>query len=94
MNEMQQAGNGSVALSRETLTPSVQRIGGRDIEITFLGNNSRGLPTWIMWNADEPYLIGMLCQGRMGYHFEQRTSSGTMLHENISLSRVQRALEG
>jgi hypothetical protein len=33
MSEMQQAGNGSVALTRETLTPSVQRIGGRDIEI-------------------------------------------------------------
>ncbi|UOQ56315.1 hypothetical protein MUN78_11550 [Leucobacter allii] len=94
MSEMQQAGNGSVALTRTALAPSVQRIGDRDIEITFLGDNAQGLPTWIMWSADEPYLIGMLCQGKMGYHFEQRTSTGVLVHENISLSRVQRALGG
>lgn len=94
MTEMQQTGNGAVALTRETLRPGVQRIGRRDIEITYLGENAYGQPTWIMWNADEPYLIGLLCQGKMGYHFEQRTSSGVMLHENISLSRVQRALGG
>lgn len=94
MSEMQQPGNGSVALSTDRLMPSVQRIGNRDIEVTFLGKNSSGMPTWIMWNATEPHLIGMLCQGRMGYNFEQSTSSGVMLHENISLSRVQRALGG
>ena len=94
MSEMQQAGNGSVALSKSTLVPSVQQIGTREIEFTYLGHNSQGQPTWIMWNAKEPHLIGMLCQGRMGYHFEQRTSSGVLLHENISLSRVQRALGG
>ncbi|WP_427870797.1 hypothetical protein [Leucobacter luti] len=94
MSKLQQSGNGDVALSRETLAPSVQRIGGRDIEITFLGRNAAGQPTWIMWNAAEPYLIGMLCQGKMGYHFEQRTSSGVLVHENISLSRVHRALGG
>ncbi|GAA1626162.1 hypothetical protein [Leucobacter chromiireducens] len=94
MSEMQHAGTGGVALSKDVLAPSVQRIGRRDIEITFLGTNSAGQPTWIMWNADEPYLIGMLSQGKMGYRFEQRTSSGAMVHENISLSRVQRALGG
>ena len=94
MSEMQQTGNGSVALSTDALVPSVQRIGGRDIEITFLGTNASGQPTWIMWNASDPHLIGMLSQGKMGYHFEQRTSSGVLVHENISLGRVQRALGG
>ena len=89
-----QAGDGGFALSRETLAPAVQAIGGREIEITFLGRNAHGQPTWIMWNASEPYLIGMLCQGKMGYNFEQRTSQGVLVHENISLSRVQRALGG
>lgn len=74
--------------------PSMQRIGARDIEITFLGPNAQGQPTWVMWNASEPHLIGLLSQGRIGYHFEQRTSSGVFVHENISLARVQRALGG
>lgn len=94
MSEMQQTGHSGVALSHNALMPSVQRIGERDIEITYLGTNAHGQPTWIMWNASEPYLIGMLSRGKMGYHFEQRTSSGVMLHENISLNRVQRALGG
>lgn len=94
MSEMQQAGNGGVALTRETLMPSVQRIGSRDIEITFLGTNAAGQATWILWNADEPYLIGMLCQSKMGFNFEQRTNYGVLVHENISLNRVQRALGG
>lgn len=94
MSEMQQTRNGSVALSKDVLVPTVQRIGRNDIEITYLGTNSAGQATWIMWNADDPHLIGMLSQGKMGYHFEQRTSTGVMLHENISLSRVQRALGG
>ena len=94
MSEMQQAGHGSVALSTDRLMPRVQRIGNRDIEITFLGKNAAGLPTWIMWSASEPHLIGLLSQGRMGYNLEQSTSSGVMLQENISLSRVQRALGG
>lgn len=91
---MRQAENGSVALTRDTLMPGVQRIGRRNIEITYLGKNSRGLPTWIMWNADEPNYLGLLTQGKMGYNFEQRVSSGVLLHENISLNRVQRALGG
>lgn len=94
MSEMQQSGNGGVALSRDALAPSVQRIGQRDIEFTYLGLNAQGQPSWIMWNPAEPYLLGMLRQGRMGYHFEQRTSTGVLVHENISLSRVQRALGG
>jgi len=94
MSEMQHTGTGSVALSTERLMPSMQRIGTRDIEITFLGPNAQGQPTWVMWNASEPYLIGLLSQGRIGYHFEQRTSSGVFVHENISLTRVQRALGG
>ncbi|MFA5606135.1 MAG: hypothetical protein WDA07_02920 [Leucobacter sp.] len=94
MSEMQQTGAGSVALSTERLMPSVQRFGGREIEITFLGPNQYGQPTWVMWNPTEPYLIGLLSQGRIGYHFEQRTDSGVLVHENISLQRVQRALGG
>lgn len=92
MNEIQQTD--LVTLTTRALVPSVQKIGNRDIEITFLGNNANGQPTWIMWNASEPYLIGMLCQGKLGFTFEQRTDQGVMFHENISLQRVQRALGG
>jgi len=94
MSEMQETGTGGVTLSHDVLMPSVQRIGGREIEITFLGRNAQGQLTWILWNASDPYLIGMLCQGKMGFNFEQRTTSGVMLHENITLNRVQRALGG
>lgn len=94
MNEVQPQSEGIVALSTDRLIPHVQRIGQMEIEVTFLGPNTHGQPTWIMWNADEPYLIGMLSQGRMGYHFEQRTGSGVQRLENISLNRVQRALGG
>lgn len=94
MTEMQQARNDVVALSTERLMPTVQRIGARDIEFTFLGPNSDGQPTWVMWNANEPYLIGVLRQGKIGYTFEQRTTDGPLLLEGISLQRVQRALGG
>lgn len=94
MNDMEQTGEQVVALSRERLMPTVQRIGGRSIEFTFLGPNASGQPTWIMWNSEEPYLIGMLCQGKLGYTFEQRTTDGPRILEGISLLRVQRALGG
>lgn len=94
MSEVQQHGEGVVALSTDRLMPHVQRIGKLDIEFTFLGPNMYGQPTWIMWNAEEPTLIGMLSQGKMGYHFEQRTGGGVQRLENISLNRVQRALGG
>ena len=94
MNEVQQHGDGVVALSTDRLIPHVQRIGQQEIEFTFLGPNRQGQPTWIMWNANEPFLIGMLSQGKMGYHFEQRTGEGVQRLENISLNRVQRALGG
>ena len=92
MSEVQQSEN--VTLSTRAMVPSVQRVGSREIEITFLGNNSKGQPTWVLWNPLEPYLIGMLIQGKLGFHFEQRTGQSVMLHENISLQRVQRALGG
>ena len=92
MNEVLQQEEAVVALSTERLTPRIQKIGSQEIEITFLGPNAAGQPTWIMWNANEPFLIGMLSQGKMGYHFEQRTSSGVQKLENISLNRVRRAL--
>lgn len=92
MSEVQQFDN--VTLSTRAMVPSVQRVGDREIEVTFLGNNSKGQPTWVLWNPLEPYLIGMLIQGKLGFHFEQRTGQGVMLHENISLQRVQRALGG
>lgn len=94
MSEMQHLENGTVALSTEHLMPGVQRIGNRDIEVTFLGKNGEGQPTWLLWNASQPNLIALLSQGRMGYHLEQRTNYGVMVQENISLSRVQRALGG
>lgn len=92
MNEVQHSGD--VTLSTRALVPSMQRIGNREIEFTYLGNNSKGQPTWVLWNPLEPLLIGMLCQGKLGFTFEQRTDHGVMLHENISLQRVQRALGG
>jgi len=92
MSEVQQSGD--VTLSTRAMVPSMQRVGNREIEVTYLGNNTQGRPTWILWNASEPYLIGMLIQGKLGFNFEQRTDQGVMLHENISLQRVQRALGG
>ena len=92
MSEVQQSGD--VTLSTRAMVPSVQRVGNREIEITFLGNNTHWQPTWVLWNPLEPYLIGMLIQGKLGFNFEQRTDQGVMLHENISLQRVQRALGG
>lgn len=92
MSELQQSDD--VTLSTRAMVPSVQRVGNRQIEITYLGNNTHGQPTWVLWNPLEPYLIGMLIQGKLGFNFEQRTGQGIMLHENISLQRVQRALGG
>ena len=74
------------------MMPRIQRMGERDIEVTFLGLNASGRPTWILWNSREPHLIGLLTQGRLGYNFEQRTSMGVFMHENISLTRLNKAL--
>lgn len=92
MSQVQQSND--VTLSTRAMVPSTQRVGSREIEVTFLGNNTHGQPTWLLWNPLEPYLIGMLVQGKLGFNFEQRTDQGVMLHENISLQRVQRALGG
>ena len=94
MNEMQQSGNEVLTLSTRAMVPTTQQFGSREIEITFLGNNTHGQPTWILWNPAEPYLIGMLRQGKLGFTFEQRTDQGVMLLEGISLSRLQRAIAG
>lgn len=75
------------------MIPRVQKMGERDIEVTFLGLNAQGRPTWILWNEEEPMLIGLLTQGRLGFTFEQRTSAGVLLHENISLNLVNKALQ-
>lgn len=91
-SEVQHTGN--VTLSTRAMVPVVQRVGNREIEFTFLGNNAHGRPTWILWNSSEPHLIGVLCQGKLGFTFEQRTDRGVMLHENISFSRLQRAIGG
>lgn len=81
-----------VQLTHRVLMPVVQRFGDREIEVTFLGKNSTGQPTWVLWNPMEPHLIGMLREGQFGYTLEQRTDQGVMLHENLSLRRVQRAI--
>lgn len=79
-------------LPTQRMVPVVQRMGDRDIEVTFLGQNAKGQPTWILWNAGSPYLIGLLSQGGLGFTFEQRTSNGVLVHEHIPLHRVQRAV--
>lgn len=94
MNEMQHSKNEVLTLSTRAMVPTVQRFGTREIEITFLGNNTHGQPTWLLWNPAEPYLIGVLRQGKLGFTFEQRTDQGVMLLEGISLSRLQRAIAG
>lgn len=94
MNEVRRQDEKVLALPTDRLVPNLQRFGQQTIEFTFLGPNIHGQPTWIMWNASEPHLIGMLSQGKMGYHFEQRTGEGVQRLENISLNRVQRALGG
>jgi hypothetical protein len=94
LSELSESKRGVVTLSTRVLVPSVQRFGNREIETTFLGNNSDGQPTWMLWNPLEPYLIGVLRQGRMGFTLEQRTDQGVMLHENISLKRLQKAIGG
>ena len=81
-----------VVLPDQQLVPTILRIGNRDIESTFLGENAFGEPTWVLWNAETPYLVGLLRRGQLGYTFEQRTSHGVMLHEDVSFRRVQAAL--
>jgi len=81
-------------LSKQELVPTVLKVGNREIESTFLGENAFGEPTWVLWNSETPYLIGLLRQGQLGYTFEQRTSHGVMLHEDVSFRRVQAALTG
>ena len=88
----QQSDAGEITLSRQYLVPTMQKIGDRDLESTFLGDNAFGEPTWVLWNAEAPSLIGVLRQGQIGYTFEQRTSHGVMLHKDISFRRVQAAL--
>lgn len=77
----------------EVLLPRVQRIGGRDIEITYLGYNLHGEATWILWNVREPNLIGMLRQGPLGITFEQTTSAGAMVHKGLTRDGVRAMLE-
>lgn len=92
MSEREQSDSGEVVLSKQEMVPAIIRVGGREIETTFLGENAFGQPTWVMWNPEEPYLIGLLRQGQLGYTFEQRTSQGVLLHEDVSFKRVQKAL--
>ncbi|WP_217136652.1 hypothetical protein [Leucobacter chinensis] len=91
MSEISRADE-STQLPTERMMPRVQKMGNRDIEVTFLGLNSNGKPSWILWNPNEPHLIGLLTQGSLGYNFEQRTSVGVFMHENISLNRLNKAL--
>jgi len=81
-----------VVLSKQQYVPVMMKVGDREIESTFMGDNAFGEPTWMLWNPEMPYLIGLLRQGQIGYTFEQRTSEGVMLHEDVSFRRVQAAL--
>lgn len=94
MSELSESNRGVVTLSTRMLVPSMQRFGTREIETTFLGNNSAGQPSWMLWNPADPYLIGVLRQTQLGFTLEQRTDHGVMVHENISLRRLQHAIGG
>lgn len=82
-----------VELSKQVLTPTMLRLGSLEIETTYLGGNHTGQATWILWNAKEPHLIGLLRKSELGYVFEQTTSQGVMVHRDVSFNRVRRALE-
>lgn len=94
MNEIQDYDRDRPVFSTERLMPKVERFGDKDIEVTYLGENANGFATWILWNSNDPYLIGMLIQGDQGFTFEQRTSGGVMLHQDVSFSRIRRAIAG
>lgn len=91
-NSQQSSGAIEPIFSTRTLVPTVQRIGEKAVEVTYLGVNVAGEPTWILWDAKDPFMIGMLSQGKMGYTFEQRTTMGPMVHSNLSTHSVQRML--
>ncbi|MGO1435103.1 MAG: hypothetical protein ACTJFR_03790 [Canibacter sp.] len=92
MNNVHSEGAIEPIFGTQRLVPVKERLGEREIEVTFLGNNAQGEPTWILWNVNDPLLIGVLRQGKIGYTFEQRTSVGPLIHENLSKPRVQRML--
>ncbi|MBB4071159.1 hypothetical protein EII31_06715 [Leucobacter sp. OH2974_COT-288] len=86
---MSNSGQVEPIFATEMLVPQVQRIGNRDIEVTYLGTNTFGESTWILWNAQEPTLIGMLRQADGKFTFEQRTSVGAMQHSDLTREKVQ-----
>lgn len=90
MSELERSSETNLPTQR--MVPVMQRIGDRDIEFTFLGTNDKGHPTWILWNAETPYLVGLLTQGGLGFTFEQRTSAGVMVHSHVPLEKVQQAI--
>ncbi|MBT1018423.1 hypothetical protein KJY77_04620 [Canibacter sp. lx-72] len=77
----------------QLLTPTLLQVGDRVIEVTYLGDDS-GMSSWILWNAHEPTLIGLLRQSGESISFEQRTSDGSYEYNNISKNRFFRMLEG
>ncbi|MDO4241959.1 MAG: hypothetical protein Q4C71_05450 [Microbacteriaceae bacterium] len=74
------------------LVPRVHNLNGHAVEVTYLGRSTDSKNTWILWNAQEPFLIGLLRQGKMGYVFEQRTSAGPILHENLASQYVHKMI--
>lgn len=94
MSEIQDYDRDRPVFSTERLVPRMERFGTKNIEVTYLGENAAGSATWILWNSSDPYLIGMLIQGDAGFTFEQRTSGGVLLHQDVSFSRIRRAIAG
>lgn len=94
MTEVQRTEFDGLLLPTGELLPHVQQFGEQQIEFTFLGNNAEGFPTWIVWSAQDPFLIGILSRRKVGYDLEQRTSAGPLLQQSVTLGRVQRALRG
>lgn len=92
MNQEQHGNQLEPLFDTELLVPTKQKVGDREIEVTYIGSASAEEPTWILWNADEPYLIGMVRQSNLGYTFEQRTSVGPLVHKNLSGQNVHRIL--
>lgn len=76
----------------QVLVPVVHRVGERLIEVTYLGDGS-GCSTWILWNAENPNLIGMLRQADQGIVFEQSTGEGAFVYRNLSTVKLALMLD-
>lgn len=92
MSEILQGNRRDAALPTRVNVPVVERLNGRTIEITYLGRGATEERTWLLWNPDEPFLVGLVRQGKIGYRLEYRTDSGVEVLENVPLQRIRTAI--